>query len=384
MFSSRLRWDLRPNRIAVALASRTAPVLDLTESNPTRAGLNYPEEIPAALADARSLQYEPAPAGLPAAREAVASAYAEAGISLASSRFILTSGSSESYAWLFKLLADPGDEVLIPRPSYPLFEFLAALESVRTVPYALSYYGAWALDVHEIERLITPRTRAVVVVNPNNPTGSFLKRHEYEALAALCSGRGLAVISDEVFAGYAFAPDPNRVICAAASDTVLAFSLGGLSKMAGLPQMKLGWIAAGGPEPLRTQALERLELIADTYLSVGTPVQHAAPRLIQAGASVGRQIAARIQRNVGALRRRAGGACDLLNVEGGWYAILRVPRTRSEEEWALELLERDGVLVQPGYYYDFETEAYLVLSLLTAPDVFDEGSARVTERCGRS
>lgn len=383
MFSSRLDWDLRPNRIADALAARTGTVLDLTESNPTRAGFDYPAGIASCLADARSLLYEPAPAGLQVAREAVAAAYAARGLEVRPDDIVLTPGSSEAYAWLFKLLAGPGDDVLVPRPSYPLFDFLAALESVRVVPYPLAYHGSWSLDLHELERAAGPRTRAVVVVNPNNPTGSFVKRAERDALAAFCAARELAIISDEVFSGYAFGPDSLRVASMAGAGDALVFSLGGLSKMAGLPQMKLGWIAASGPDGLRRAAVERLELIADTYLSVGTPVQHAAARLLAFGDAIRGQIAARVRRNLGRLRELAVGACELLDAEGGWYAILRVPRTRSEEEWALELLESDGVLVQPGYFYDFETEAYLVLSLLPPPAVFDEGAARVTERCGR-
>jgi len=384
MFSSRLDWDLRPNRIAAALAARDAPVLDLTESNPTGVGLEYPPGIAACLADERSLVYEPAPSGLLHARQAVASAYAARGTAVPAERIVLTPGSSEAYAWLFKLLADAGDEVLVPRPSYPLFEFLAALESVRVVTYPLSYHGSWSLDINELERAATGRTRAVVVVNPNNPTGSFLKRGERDALVEFCAVRGLAIISDEVFSDYAFRPDSERIPTLAGTELALAFSLGGLSKMAGLPQMKLGWIAVAGPEPLRRAALERLELIADTYLPVGTPVQHAAARLIGFGDAVRRQIADRVGRNLATLRDMATGACELLDAEGGWYAILRVPRTRTEEEWTLELLERDGVLVQPGYFYDFENEAYLVLSLLPEPGVFDEGAGRLTRRCGLS
>ncbi len=384
MFSSRLHWDLRPNRIAAALASRTLPFLDLTESNPTRAGFEYPAQVTAALSDPQSLVYEPAPAGLLRAREAVAAAYAQRGVEITPGQILLTSSSSESYAWLFKLLADPGDHVLIPRPSYPLFEFLAELESVRVIPYSLSYYGSWTLHPEEIQRAATPRTRALVIVNPNNPTGSFLKREEYAALAAFCAGHGLAIISDEVFADYTFGPDPNRVATLAGGAEALSFSLGGLSKMAGLPQMKLGWIVVSGAEPLRAQAIQRLELIADTYLSVGTPVQHAAERLIRAGDGIRRQIAARVRLNLEFLRECDMGACELLDVEGGWYATLRVPRTRTEEEWALEILDRDGVLVQPGFFYDFAAEAYLVVSLLTPAEAFREGAARVIARCGRS
>lgn len=381
MFSSRLQWDLRPNRLSGLLAEKRragAPILDLTESNPTRAGLSYPAaEILATLSDPRSLWYEPLPAGSAEARAAVAGYYGARGHTVAPERILITASTSESYAFLFKLLADPGDEVLVPRPSYPLFEYLAALESVRVVQYPLVYHGAWSVDFDALERGLTSRARAIVLVNPNNPTGSFLKRDELARLTSLCSERGLALISDEVFADYAFGPDARRVATLVDVEEPLTFSLSGLSKIAGLPQMKLGWMVAGGRGA--AQAVERLELIADTYLSVTTPAQHALPRLLAAGAAVGEQIARRTSDNLGLLRQAAGSesACQVLDVEGGWYATVRVPRTHSEEEWALNLLERENVLVQPGFFYDFDSEAYLVISLLTAPEVFREGTARL-------
>jgi hypothetical protein len=387
MFSSRLNWDLKPNRISALLDARRragAAILDLTESNPTHAGLSYPTaEILAALGDARSLRYDPSPAGAAEARAAVASYYASRGVNVAADRIVLTASTSEAYGYVFKLLADAGDEVLVPRPSYPLFEFLARLESLRVVEYALEYDAGWRIDFAAIEAALTPRTRAIVLVNPNNPTGSFLKTGELDRLVALAAGRGLALVSDEVFSDYAFAPDPNRVSTLAGVTGALAFSLSGLSKIAGLPQMKLGWIVTSGPEELRAAALERLELIADTYLSASAPVQYGAARLMEAGATVRNQISARVGRNLAWLRGAvAGSALSVLAVEGGWYATLEVPRTRSEEEWTLELLERDGVLVQPGFFFDFETEAFLVVSLLTPPDVFHEGVGRLLARAG--
>jgi alanine-synthesizing transaminase len=381
MFSSRLDWDLRPNRISILLAERRrsgAPVLDLTESNPTRAGLDYPAgEILGALSDPRALVYEPVPAGLDEARAAVASYYGD----VSPERILLTASTSEAYGYLFKLLAGPGDEVLAPRPSYPLFEYLARLESVRVVQYPLAYHAGWRIDFDALESALTPRARAVVVVNPNNPTGSFLKRDELPRLTALARTRGLAILSDEVFADYAFAPDAARVRTLASVEDALTFCLSGLSKTAGLPQMKLGWIVTAGPEELRKRAFERLELIADTYLSVCAPVQHAAARWMEAGAEVRDQVALRVRQNLDWLRGAVrGSAVDVLDVEGGWYATVRIPRTRSEEEWALELLGRDGVLVQPGFFYDFEAEAFLVLSLLTPPGVFREGVVRLLAR----
>jgi hypothetical protein len=386
MFSSRLHWDLRPNRLAEAQGAKRrqgAEILDLTESNPTRAGLAYPaKEILAALGDGRALVYEPAPAGLHAAQEAVARDYAARGWIIDPARIFITASTSESYAWLFKLLADADDEVLVPRPSYPLFEFLARMELARTVEYPLVYHDGWTTDLEALERAIGERTRAIVLVNPNNPTGSFVKRGELERLVELAAERNVALISDEVFSDYAFGPDAERVESLTGVEGALTFCLSGLSKLAGLPQLKLGWIITGGPAALRAEAAERLELIADTYLSVGTPVQHALPRLLEAGTEVRRQITARVKENLAALRAAIGehAPAQVLKVEGGWYATLRVPRTRSEEQWCLDLLEGDGVLVQPGFFYDFESEAYLVLSLLTPADTFREGVKRVLRR----
>jgi alanine-synthesizing transaminase len=385
-FSSRLHWDLRPNRLAQALDAKHragAKILDLTESNPTRAGLAYPsKEILGAFADARSLVYEPKPAGLLAAREAVAGYYAAHGQAVDPSRILLTTSTSESYAWLFKLVTDPGDEILVPRPSYPLFEFLAQMESIHVKHYPLIYHDGWSIDAEALADAIGGRTRAVVLVNPNNPTGSFVKRCELDVLVPLCAEQGIALISDEVFADYAFGPDAERVPSLAHVDETLTFCLSGLSKIAGLPQMKLGWIVIGGSAILRTQATERLELIADTYLSVGTPVQHALPTLLVAGENVRRQIAARVSENLRHLHAAIGdhSPAQILKVEGGWYATLRVPRTKNEEEWCLDLLENHDVLVQPGFFYDYESEAYLVLSLLTEVVTFREGVERITSR----
>jgi len=354
--------------------------LDLTESNPTRVGFAYPaDEILSALGDARALVYEPAPAGLQAAREAVVGYYAARASAVEPSRILLTSSTSESYAWLFKLLADPGDEVLVPRPSYPLFEFLAQMESVRVVQYPLAYHDGWSIDADALVAALTERTRAIVLVNPNNPTGSFLKRCELELLMTVCGDRGIALISDEVFADYTFGPDAERVSTLTSVDGALTFCLSGLSKIAGLPQMKLGWIVIGGPAAMRAGATERLELIADTYLSVGTPVQHALPRLLEAGETVRRQISARVRENLEWLRSTVDDSspAQVLKVEGGWYATLRVPRTKYEEEWCLDLLDHRDVLVQPGFFYDFESEAFLVLSLLTGSDTFREGVRRI-------
>jgi len=361
VFSSRLSWNLQTNRLS-ALADRKRragdPILDLTESNPTHAGIEYPREILTALADERALRYDPTPRGLPSALESVSAYY---GGEITPSRILLTASTSEAYSYLFKLLADPGDEILAPRPSYPLFDFLAALDSVQVRQYSLRYDGAWHIDFDTLERNITSRTRAIVVVNPNNPTGSFLKRQELERLESL----GIPIICDEVFSDYEFAPDPSRVRTLAGERGVLTFSMSGLSKIAGLPQMKLGWIVASGPG--HEAALDRLELIADTYLSVATPVQLALTKLL--ASPVREQIRQRTRANLDFLR----SAVQPLNLEGGWYATLQVPRVRTEEEWALMLLEEHNVLLQPGFFFDFESEAFLVVSLLTSPQVFERG-----------
>ena len=381
MFSSRFHWDPRPNRLSQAIAAKRAAgarILDLTESNPTHAGLHYPAEIAGAFADPRMLAYEPTPAGTPAARDAVSAYYAARGHAVPTERILLTASTSEAYAYLFKLLANAGDEVLVPHPSYPLFEFLADMESVKVRPYPLVYHGAWSIDSQALEAALTPRTRAVVLVNPNNPTGSYVKRGELRSLTALCAQRGIALISDEVFADYALTEDADRVATLAGVEECLAFAMSGLSKVAGLPQMKLGWMVVTGPPALRAEAWEKLEWIADTYLSVSTPVQCAAARLLAAGEAVQRQIRERASANLAFARTTlAGTAANILAVEGGWYITLQVPRIHSEEEWTLGLLERADVLVQPGFFYDFEMEAFLVVSLLTAPEIFREGLTRL-------
>ena len=382
MLSARTGWDLTPNRLSSVLEARRRrgePVLDLTETNPTRVGIPYPPDLLAPLADPAALTYEPSPRGLASAREAVSADHARRGVTVDPGRVLLTASTSEAYAWLFKLLCDPGDAVLVPRPSYPLFAYLARLESVDVHPYALSYDGEWHLDPDAVRDAVTPRTRAVVVVSPNNPTGSFVTRTEAEALLELGAERGLAVISDEVFADYSFGSDPRRAASLAGDGAALAFSLGGLSKSCGLPQLKLAWIAVSGPEKWRAPALARLEVVADTYLSVSTPVQRAAPALLARRRELQRPIAERVAANRDALRRRlgAGSPASLLGAEGGWSAILQVPATESEEQRVTRLLEEQGVLVHPGYFFDFPCEAFLVLSLLPPRDVFEEAIDRI-------
>ena len=383
MFSTRTAWSLEPNPLARLVAARRAagvPLTDLTVSNPTECGFTYDTAgILAALADPAQGRYAPSPQGAPAARAAIAAYYAERGIEVDPAHVVLTASTSEAYAWCFKLLADPGDAVLIPSPSYPLFDYLAGLESVQTRPYPLRYDGEWHIDFPALEAALTPRTRAVVVVHPNNPTGSFLKRAEYTRLAALCRAHGLAIICDEVFSDYAAAADPARMPSLAGTEEVLTFVLNGLSKVAGLPQMKLGWIVVSGPMADRAAALARLEVVADTYLSVGTPVQLALPWLLAGSGALRAQIQARVATNRRALDTILTGdlPAHALPAEGGWYAIVRLPAAHSEDAWALALLDRQNVLAQPGYFYDLPVPPALVLSLLPPPTLFASGVARL-------
>jgi alanine-synthesizing transaminase len=383
MFSERLPAVLGVNRLAAAVAARRAAgaaILDLTESNPTRAGLTYPHELLAALGDPRGLRYEPDPFGLPSARQAAADDYARRGLAVPPDRIVLTASTSEAYGWLFKLLADPGDEVLVPRPSYPLFDHLTRLEGVVVRFYDLERDAGWSIDFATIDAALSPRTRAVLLVTPNNPTGSFVKPHELDRLAALCAPREIALIADEVFADYELeagaAAAAGRVLD---RRDVLTFSLGGLSKSIGLPQVKLGWIAVAGPDALAAAALDRLELVGDTYLSVSTPVQASAAALLTAGAPVRAEIAARVRANYRLLGERVAAtpSCRALRSEGGWYAIVQVPSLQAEEDLVLTLLERDGVLTHPGYFFDFARESYVVLSLLPPPAAFADGIERL-------
>jgi|WetSurMetagenome_2_1015567.scaffolds.fasta_scaffold21926_2 alanine-synthesizing transaminase len=384
MFSSRVPADLAPNRLTLAeldLRRRGIDLVDLTETNPTRVGLAYPGDGLRALSSPASLHYDPQPFGLAAAREAVAVEAASPGATVDPRRVILTASTSEAYTFLFKLLCNPGDQVLVPVPSYPLFEYLTRLELVEIQPYPLEYHGAWSVDFHELDRVLSPRSRAILVVSPNNPTGSVLTRRDLDGLASRCASRGLALIGDEVFADYLLEArdDRARVLD---QDQALTFSLGGLSKSAGLPQMKLGWMIAGGPQPLVDAALSRLEIICDSFLSVSTPVQQAAGALLATGRDVRRAILARVQHNLAALRALVldHPSCSVHRVEGGWSAVIRVPATRSEESLVLDLLERDHVLVHPGYFFDFPHEAFLVVSLLPEPGVFRDAAGRVLAR----
>lgn len=380
-FSARTAWDRTVNPLSRLLESKrqqAVPVLDLTLSNPTQAAIQYPADLLAPLADDTALRYEPCATGLLAARQAVADDYGRRGLPVSPDQVLITASTSEAYAFLFKLLCEPGDEVLVPRPSYPLFDYLAGLESVRVASYALAFDGEWHLPASAVADALSPRTRAVVVVHPNNPTGSFLKRAEAEALHALCAARGLALIADEVFADYAFGPDPHRFAGAAADGEALAFALGGLSKSCGLPQVKVGWLVASGPAGARAEALARLEVVADTYLSVSTPAQVALPALLRRRPELQAAIHQRVCDNRDWLRRMIqDSVASWPPAEGGWYAALQVPASLSDEERALRLLAELDVLVHPGYFFDFAGEGHLVLSLLPRSSEFRDGVSRL-------
>lgn len=386
MFSSRLPPSLAPNALMGLTddlrASRT-PWLDLTETNPTAVGLDYPADLLDALASPAGRRYAPEPLGLPVARQAVAIDYARRGRDVSPDQIVVTTSTSEAYSLVFKLLCNPGDSVLVPQPSYPLFDLLAGLDGVTPRPYQLRHSDGWAIDRDSVLEALTPAPRAVLVVSPNNPTGSILRRDDRDWLVTLCADRRIALIVDEVFADYPLAPSTEASAITGA-EPALSFSLGGLSKSAGLPQLKLGWMAVGGPPMVVGSALERLELICDTYLSVSTPVQLAASALIDRGHALRAAIQARVGRNLAALRAqlRTAEAVTLLEPEGGWSAVCQTPAVESEEAFVLRLLRTAHVLVHPGYFFDFPHESFVVTSLLPAPEVFDEGVRRLLGAIG--
>jgi len=379
MFSDRTNWKLAQNRFTVALEevrASGARVLDLTVSNPTRAGLHYDEAaILGALSSPRALDYDPQSKGLLEAREAVAGYYqSEHGIrDLDAEQIVLTTSTSEGYSFVFRLLCNAGDELLVPKPSYPLFEFLADLQDVKLVPYPLIYDHGWQIDFPSLEKAVTPQTRGVVVVHPNNPTGSYVQSGEVGMLNSFCREHGLAVIADEVFLDYPL--EDGRHASFARNQEVLAFTLSGLSKVAALPQMKVAWVVTSGPRELAAGAMGRLEVIADTYLSMNAPMQWAVPALLEQRKDIQRQLLERVKSNLAEMDRQLAGqkACERLSVEGGWYAVLRVPVTRSDEELAIELVREKSVVVHPGHFYDFPGDGYLVLSLITPAGEFAEG-----------
>ncbi len=377
MFAKRTNWNLKANRLSEALAAHRAagkPLIDLTVSNPTECGFACDEEaILNALRNPAALKYEPNPRGLGVAREAVARYYAERNAVVSMEDIFLTTSTSEAYSYVFRTLCDPGDEILVPQPSYPLFEFLADIQDVRLVRYPLIYDHGWLIDFHIMKQCFTPRTRAVIVVNPNNPTGNHCKLEEMRSLNEICAARGIAIIADEVFLDFSRSGESAATF--AANSGALTFTMSGLSKICGLPQMKAAWLVVGGPEPLKKEALARLEVIADTYLSMNAPIQWALPIFLGQQQEFQGQLMARVRENLAELDKQLVGqkSCSRLEVEGGWNAVLRVPATRSDEELALELLAVKGVYVHPGHLYDFPSEGIVVVSLISPKDDFAEG-----------
>jgi alanine-synthesizing transaminase len=400
MFADRTNWNLSPNRLSEALAAHLAAgkrLHDLSASNPTEEGFERPSEaVLTALRNDASLTYAPDPKGLLPARQAVANYYKSRGDEVSPDDIILTTSTSEAYSFIFRTLCNPGDEILVPAPSYPLFGFLAEIHDVRLVQYRLIYDYGWQIDFHAVDQAMTPRTRGIIVVNPNNPTGHYVKPDELATLNDICAKRGMALIADEVFLDFSYAEstvrrdavkNPRaRVAVAgrkpqslATNSPTLTFTMSGLSKISGLPQMKAAWLVTSGPAELKTSALERLEVIADTYLSMNSPIQLAIPEFLDQRHGFQKQITTRVRRNVVELDRQLTNkkSCTRLEIEGGWYALLRVPATRSDDDLAVDLLTSKGIYVHPGHFYDFQTDGYLIVSLIIQEREFAEAIRRL-------
>lgn len=385
-FSTRTGWSLAENpltRETRSLRAAGVELLDLTLSNPTVADLEGPAALVELLATPEGRVYRPEPLGLLAAREAIAADAAARGRALDPSRLVLSASTSEAYTWIWKLLAEPGDEVLVPSPSYPLFSYLCDVEGVRAAPYPLLREEGFRLDLGAVERAIGPRTRAIVVVHPNNPTGTLARRDDAEALDALAASRGVAVVSDEVFGDYVWGEvSPAKLPTFATARRALTFVLSGLSKVVCAPQLKLGWMSVHGEGGLVDEAMRRLEVVADTFLSVSTPVQAALPSILARRGEIQAELRARLATNLALLDATLGdldgdAPVRRLAADGGWSVILEIARTRTEDEWVLDLLRQQHVLVQPGYFFDMDREGFLVASLLPRPDVFAEGARRL-------
>jgi alanine-synthesizing transaminase len=377
MFADRTNWKFDANRLSEALARRRKtgqPLLDLTASNPTTCGFQYHAgAMLRALSNPKALVYDPEARGLVPARRAVVDYYASHKTRVRVDDIILTTSTSEAYSFVFRTLCNPGDEILVSEPSYPLFAFLAGIQDVKLVPYPLIYDHGWQTDLHSLERAITGRTRAVIVVHPNNPTGHFTKPNEITQLNQICAARNLAIIADEVFLDFGLTEITAATF--AANDAVLTFTMSGISKICGLPQMKAAWLLTSGPEELKARAIERLEIIADTYLSMNAPVQYALPTFLDQRQEFQSQVMARVRKNLNELDRQLElqKTCSRLEVEAGWYAVLRIPATQSDEDFALLLLESKGVYTHPGHFYDFSADGFLVVSLITPAEDFAEG-----------
>ncbi len=390
MFAKRTDWEFHSNQITLqldVLKQNAVDVIDLTESNPTRCGFVYPsEKILNTLSDPANLSYQPHPQGMLCARQAVSQYYQRLKVDIDPEKIFLTASTSEAYSYLFRLLADPGDHILIAQPGYPLFQFLADINDLHVDFYSLAYEDGWHIDFETIENQISKKTRVLILVNPNNPTGSYIKKDELTALNHLCQKHHIAMICDEVFFDYPFEDDQKNFLSLAHNRSTLTFTLSGISKILALPQMKIGWIVVGGPEDQVQESLQRLEVISDTFLSVSTPAQNALPQWFSTQEKIQKELKYRTAVNRSELKKMAEHfpQCRLLEAEGGWYAILKIPGIKNEEQWVLELLNEGHVYVHPGYFFDFEDEPCLVLSLLTQPQRFQEGIKRIFRKIAQS
>jgi aspartate/methionine/tyrosine aminotransferase len=371
-----------PNQLSdlvVAKRQRGEAIIDLTESNPTRCGFSYPKkEILAALANESSLLYQPEPRGLLIARKAIANYYATLGVTVRPEDIVLTASTSEAYSFLFKLLCNVGDAIIVPQPSYPLFEYLCQLNDVALRHYCLAYDGEWHIDFESLQSTFTDRTRAIVLVHPNNPTGSYLKQSEFEQVCTFATEHNCAVITDEVFGPYNFSSDTNRASILTSNTSILFFSLNGISKLLGLPQLKLSWIIVRGNPQQTDEVLNRLDIIADTFLSVNTPAQVALPKLFEHSQFIEEQIRLRVYSNYHLLQKIfKDSKVSVLHVEGGWYAILQLPQFQNDEGWAVELLHQQNILVHPGHFYDIKQKSCVVISLLPTSELFTDALSQI-------
>jgi alanine-synthesizing transaminase len=390
MFSSRTDWNLVPNKLSQLLAEKRKKgeeIIDLTESNPTKCGFPYNISLLQPLSMETSLKYEPDPKGLLSARKKIAEYYSGNGIDVDPGNIFLTASTSEAYSHLFRLLCNPGDSVLVPKPSYPLFDYLCTLNDVTALHYSLRYDGEWSVDVDGLTESLDVSTRAILLVHPNNPTGSYLKPKERDRILDIARTNGLAVIVDEVFSEFSLTDSVKHPISFLGKNPVPTFTLNGISKLLGLPQLKLGWITVTGPDESVRVAVTRLEVILDTFLSVGTPVQHALPILLDSGQIITDRIRGRVRsnyRSLCAMVAAHGSGISIFNAEGGWNAILRLPHIISDDEWAVRLLKYRNVLVHPGHFFEMDQEACILISLLPEESIFLVGIARIAEATGGS
>jgi len=387
MFSRRTQWNLEENRLTRLLREKRrqgVPLADFTEANPTRCGFSASAAVLELLSRPGSRFYNPDPKGALSAREAIAGYYAEQSIRVSPEQILLTSGTSEAYAHLFQLLCDPGDSIITLHPSYPLFEHLAQLSDISLVSVALRYDGEWHIDPEELRATVSDTSRGMILVHPHSPTGMLLKEAARLQMESILLQHGCPIIADEVFSSYRHVNDTHAVRSFADSDSILTFTLNGLSKLAGFPQLKLGWIVVSGPATLQQEALKRLEMISDTFLSVSAPVQLALPEILSALPSLTGPILERVLENIGVLQKSVEGTpVSLLRPQGGWNAVLRMPAVLSDEDWCLQFLENENVIVHPGYFFDFRGGEFVVLSLLPETPEFEQGINRLMSAVSR-